>query len=108
MKIAVLWQMAVIPFGHEMTPQTFSSKVKVKEAVILKVDQTFNDLMLACSSFDYFFFSFKVKKKFHSHERNDSFPRLPRLTLLLVNDILHEYHLQSYTDSLIAYVICQH
>lgn len=31
MKIAVLWQMAVIPFGHEMTPLTFSSKVKVKE-----------------------------------------------------------------------------
>ncbi|KAK7388342.1 hypothetical protein VNO78_23157 [Psophocarpus tetragonolobus] len=36
MTIAVLWQMAVIPFGHDMPPMTFSSKVKDKEAVILK------------------------------------------------------------------------
>jgi len=49
--------MAVIPFGYEMTPLTFSSKVKVKEAVILKVDQTFNDLMLACFLFLLIFFS---------------------------------------------------
>lgn len=67
MKIAVLWQMAVIPFGHEMTPLTFSSKVKVKEAVILKVDQTFNDLMLACFLFLLIFFSFDRLRKGFIH-----------------------------------------